>query len=348
MEDLKNLSPQELISRLRLLEKEKAELNKKNNALTKRIDTAEANLKNTKVSLKNAERRAQKFEQQVEKTGQRAKENKERADKAEAEVEAIKKEFKKAFFIRQAQVDLHKELWKGLEDLLVLVDDQTAKQIKKIFEDIDTSYSALIVQKNSLLSKVFQSGKSEALPESTKEKIEQQKNEFISTSYVGNSKFLTEAIRSSKRNVLGLKNTVSTLEKSLVQIATLEVPADKEQVKTRSKGRQKKTNPVPVKGKEYRSSPKDQCSCCGSHMVTVGEMTEQIRSQVKAIEKQCTILEQHHDLQICPKCGKAHVVMPADCDHPILPNRTISTHSVIEYAHWLSLGLPLQKKALLK
>lgn len=147
MEDLKNLSPQELISRLRLLEKEKAELNKKNNALTKRIDTAEANLKNTKVSLKNAERRAQKFEQQVEKTGQRAKENKERADKAEAEVEAIKKEFKKAFFIRQAQVDLHKELWKGLEDLLVLVDDQTAKQIKKIFEDIDTSYSALIVQK---------------------------------------------------------------------------------------------------------------------------------------------------------------------------------------------------------
>lgn len=200
-------------------------------------------------------------------------------------------------------------------------------------------------RKNSLLSKVFQSGKSEALPESTKEKIEQQKNEFISTSYVGNSKFLTEAIRSSKRNVLGLKNTVSTLEKSLVQIATLEVPADKEQVKTRSKGRQKKTNPVPVKGKEYRSSPKDQCSCCGSHMVTVGEMTEQIRSQVKAIEKQCTILEQHHDLQICPKCGKAHVVMPADCDHPILPNRTISTHSVIEYAHWLSLGLPLQKKS---
>lgn len=224
------------------------------------------------------------------------------------------------------------------------MDDQTAIRVKKIFTDIEKSYSALLVQNNNLLSEIFQSGKSEALRQPKKEDIEKQKTEVVSTSLVTNNKFLIQGIQKAKKNVLSEENAQDALRVAMKQIASMEAPVGKELVKKLSKGRQKTENPVPVKKEEYLGTG-DMCPCCGTHFVTAGEVVETIKSEIRIREEQCRILEQHHELQICPKCGKAHVVMPAGCDHPILPNRTIGTHSVIEQAQWLSLGLPLQKSS---
>lgn len=342
----KSSNQEALLAELQRLKEENKRLSEQSAFAARRLKKAEEKLTGAQIKLKESnsllkkERGLTKRQQTlIEKERQRADEEKQRADENEAIV-------KKNAFLEANVCGLICQITEETQSLIGVPDAVLGQRLATAISELADAYRSLALNRKDLLQQIFKKGRSESIPVPSQQELEEKKANLISTSLVNHQKeigrLLSVTDKLLKENDWG--SPESKTRTAMREIASVEVPSEPKPEKQKSKGRQVRKADIEKKTVLYTAHAQEKCAACGSSkLTTLGEMAETIRSDHAKLAEHYSFIESHSDLQICTKCGRAHVVLPEGCDHPALPGRSIGIHSIIEAAYWLSNGVPLQK-----
>lgn len=342
----KSSNQEALLAELQRLKEENKRLSEQSAFAARRLKKAEEKLTGAQIKLKESnsllkkERGLTKRQQTlIEKERQRADEEKQRADENEAII-------KKNAFLEANVCDLIRQITEETQSLIGVADAVLSQRLVTVITELADAYRSLGQRRDDLLQQIFKKGHSESIPVPSQQELDEKKANLISTSLVNHQKEIGRLL--SVTDKLLKENDWSSSESktraAMREIASVEVPSEPKPEKQKSKGRQVRKADIEKKAVLYTAQAQEKCAACGSSkLTTLGEMAETIRSDHAKLAEHYSFIESHSDLQICTKCGRAHVVLPEGCDHPALPGRTIGIHSIIDAAYWLSNGVPLQK-----
>lgn len=269
----------------------------------------------------------EKETQRTEQERQRAEEEKQRADENEAII-------KKNAFLEANVCDLIHQITEETQSLIGVPDAVLSQRLVTAITELTDAYRSLARHRNDLLQQIFKKGHSESIPVPSQQELDEKKANLISTSLVNHQKEIGRLL--SVTDKLLKENEWDSPESktraAMKESASVEVPSEPKPEKQKSKGRQVRQVDIEKKAVLYTQA-QEKCAACGSSILTtLGEMAETIRSDHAKLTEHYSFIESHSDLQICTKCGRAHVVLPEGCDHPALSGRSIGIHSIIEAA----------------
>lgn len=349
----KSSNQEALLAELQRLKEENKRLSEQSAFAARRLKKAEEKLTGTQIKLKESnsllkkERGLTKRQQTLlEKETQRAEQERQRADEEKQRADENEAIIKKNAFLEANVCDLISQITEEAQSLIGAPNAVLSQRLATAITELADAYRSLAQRRDDLLQRIFKKGHSESIPVPSQQELDEKKANLISTSLVNHQKELGRLL--SVTDKLLKENEWDSPESktraAMKEIASVEVPSEPKPEKQKSKGRQVRQADIEKKAVLYTAQAQEECAACGSSkLTTLGEMAETIRSDHAKLTEHYSFIESHSDLQICTKCGRAHVVLPEGCDHPALPGRSIGIHSIIEAAYWLSNGVPLQK-----
>jgi hypothetical protein len=248
---------------------------------------------------------------------------------------------KKSVFVFNELAVFMSELRLAGTEILGLMDPDMEEKLRGILRTAADEYKALLNNRKNLLHQAFSNSKSEKIP-TEKEFDEAGKAALAAASLHNNSRVLESTLRQLENAVKSLPAEGSDAQKAMQKIANIAVP-NRSKTSGLRLGRQRTDTGLKTKT-VYQKEKHAVCRGCGSSdLIPVGELLEKFKTSCAKGEEYYRILESHSDLSVCRRCGRAHIGLKEDADHPLIGNRSIGVAPLLEAADLVVKGIPLAK-----
>lgn len=149
-------------------------------------------------------------------------------------------------------------------------------------------------------------------------------------------------LRGTALSVEGKESTTVKIQKKLAKIRQA-LPMNSEKRKT-SQGRVNNFDNLEKLPSKIVESVSVTCSRCGGEISDIKTALTQIKVQADSLLQNKAFGQVNgYQVGFCRKCGKVHVLMEPGQDHPLSPERQISTRSMIAWNECVCAGIPLEK-----
>lgn len=169
---------------------------------------------------------------------------------------------------------------------------------------------------------------------------ELKKGRTFSNNIKGVAKFNT-AISKAAEALSSATNLTVESQQRISSIVRAAAPSA-DQVKQTHRGRVNNINKLPEAEPVIASETSAVCGKCGEPLsgweVLIADLKTGVTQLEAGFRQQNT-----YKLGFCQKCGRVEVFMDPEQDHPLFPDRLISTKSVLPYNQAMCIGIPLER-----
>lgn len=345
MIDKSNLSKEELLERLSALEQENDALKRDSNNLKIQLKKSKEEVIKAKENVAKSKKLLKTLLETDNVSNQQNLESEELTKKYLELLNSLSSLGSKTFLYREFGENFM-AFRQTFKELVNTQDPVANRIVYNVFMTMLEESVTLMNCKDSLIKRLFANGKSEKLPPFDMNKELPAATEEIlktSKSLRANLVALTNVGKSLK-DALKEQQATDPLTQSMKQISDNTPPERPETEAKKRPGRQQRNNPNGRTLQKVTAGEHEKCRQCGSEeLAPIREFIEQIATGAINDAEKLQALDTRHDLMICKHCNRVHLAMKEGDDHPLVPNRTIGTHLLVEIAYWASHGVSLSR-----
>lgn len=115
-----------------------------------------------------------------------------------------------------------------------------------------------------------------------------------------------------------------------------------DQVKQTHRGRVNNINKLPEAAPALASATSAVCDKCGEPLSGWEVLIADLKTGVTQLEAGFR-QQNSYKLDFCQKCGRVEVFMDPKQDHPLFPDRLISTKTILSFNQAMCIGIPLER-----
>lgn len=353
MTDLSCLSRDELIALLQKKEEEAAAANAK-------LVTAETKASEAEAKASRAEVKANEAEAQANQAKAIARQAEEKVIQAEKRAQQVEEKFVRVRhnYYQLAKGTIHlinsvnavkADYAKQVEQYLLGLDDEFAKTaLNAVLRYVQDSRKILASNQRQIVTFFSKGNEAFTSVQQAETSVAKSLTELKKApSFSNNVKAIGTALELLHKAVVSLDNTkqsAARIQKNLEGIKKrLNVRSEKQKTEQGRVNNFENLDKQPgiVAGRGISSMRCPECGC---------EITD-LKTALVKIKVQADALLNHkafgqcngYQVGFCSNCGKVHVLMEPGQDHPLFPERQISTRSMIAWNESVCAGIPLEK-----
>lgn len=353
MTDLSCLSRDELIALLQKKEEEAAAANAKLVAAETKASEAEAKASRAEVKANEAEAQANQAKAIARQAEEKVIQAEKRAQQVEEKFVRVRHNYyqlaKGTIHLINSVNAVKADYAKQVEQYLLGLDDEFAKTaLNAVLRYVQDSRKILASNQRQIVTFFSKGNEAFTSVQQAETSVAKSLTELKKApSFSNNVKAIGTALELLHKAVVSLDNTkqsAARIQKNLEGIKKrLNVRSEKQKTEQGRVNNFENLDKQPgiVAGRGISSMSCPECGC---------EITD-LKTALVKIKVQADALLNHkafgqcngYQVGFCSNCGKVHVLMEPEQDHPLFPERQISTRSMIAWNESVCAGIPLEK-----